>query len=255
MKTILEYKSISANEMSIKDIDETKGRIVGYFSVFDNKDSDNDVITKGAYKKTLSENYRRVKHLYQHDPFKPLSGTKQGQLIVTEDSKGLHFDSTVSQTSWGRDTIRLYVDGVVDEQSVGFQTVKSVEKSGYREITEIKLWEGSTVTWAANELAQTTAVKSIEDVDVLTKKMDTVMKSIRNGKYENEDIFDSLEYYFKQLQQLFINLSSKSKDDTTEPMNEVTLPDTRVKKYLGIEAFNFLKLSAENEKFIYQPAS
>lgn len=254
MKTILEYKSISVDDNSVKDIDEKKGRIVGYFSVFDNKDSDNDVITKGAYKKTLSENYRRVKHLYQHDPFKPLSGTKQGQLIVTEDNKGLHFDSTVSQTSWGRDTVRLYVDGVVDEQSVGFQTVKSVEKSGYREITEIKLWEGSTVTWAANELAQTTAVKSIEDVDVLSKKMDAVMKSIRNGKYENEDIFDSLEYYFKQLQQLFINLTSKSKEATTEPIEKVTLPDTRIKRNWA-NVHNILNPIKADETFIYQPAS
>lgn len=253
MKDTLEYKSISADEMSIKDIDETKGRIVGYFSVFDNKDSDNDVITKGAYKKTLSENYRRVKHLYQHDPFKPLSGTKQGQLVVTEDNKGLHFDSTVSQTSWGRDTIRLYVDGVVDEQSVGFQTVKAIDRSGYREITEIKLWEGSTVTWAANELAQTTAVKSLTDPQLIITKMDAVMKSLRNGKYENEDIFDSLEIYFKQLQQLFINLANKSKEETTEPIKEVTLPDTRIKKDWR-KLLNILTPSAENETHIYQPA-
>lgn len=253
MKNILEYKSIAADEVSIKDIDQVKGRIVGYFSIFDNVDSDNDVITKGAYKKTLSENYRRVKHLYQHDPFKPLSGTKQGQLVVTEDTKGLHFDSTVSQTSWGRDTIRLYVDGVVDEQSVGFQTVKSVDKKEYREITEIKLWEGSTVTWAANELAQSTGVKSLEEPETLIKKMDTVMKSIRNGKYENEDIFDQLEFYFKQLEQTFINLLSKSKEATTEPIEKVTLPDTRIKRN-WTNVRNILNPSAD-ETFIYKPAS
>lgn len=254
MKKILEYKSISADGNSIKDIDEKQGRIIGYFSIFDNIDSDNDVITKGAYKKTLSENYRRMKHLYQHDSFRPLSGTKQDNLKITEDSKGLHFDSTVSQTSWGRDTIKLYVDGVVDEQSVGFQTINSVDKKSYREITEIKLWEGSTVTWAANEFAQTTSVKALEDPELLSKRMDVIMKSIRNGKYENEDIFDSLEYYFKQLQQLFINLSSKSKEATTEPIEKVTLPDTRIKRNWA-NVHNILNPIKADETFIYQPAS
>ena len=233
MKNILEYKGINAGAESIKDIDEKAGIITGYFSIFGNKDSDNDVITKGAYKKTLSENYNRVKHLYQHDSFRPLAGVKNNKLVVKEDSKGLYFESTISQTSWGRDAIKLYADGVVDEHSVGFQTVKAVDRSDYREITEIKLWEGSTVTWGANELALS---KSAFDVDSVTKKMDSVIKSIRTGKYENEEIFDSLEYYFKQLQQLFINLTNKSEsstepDKTVQPVEMIKSIDNFIKSF------------------------
>lgn len=231
MKNILEYKGVNAGPDSIKDIDEKSGIVTGYFSIFGNKDSDSDVITKGAYKKTLSENYSRVKHLYQHDSFRPLAGIKNGKLVVKEDGKGLYFESTISQTSWGRDAIKLYADGVVDEHSVGFQTVKSIDRNDYREITEIKLWEGSTVTWGANELALS---KSAIDPEVITKKMDSVIKSIRGGKYENEEIFDSLEYYFKQLQQLFINLTNKSESSTA--------PDTSVKPVEAIKSIdNFIK--------------
>lgn len=231
MKNILEYKGINAGAESIKDIDEKAGIVTGYFSIFGNKDSDNDVITKGAYKKTLSENYNRVKHLYQHDPFQPLAGVKNGALKVSEDAKGLYFESTISKTSWGRDAIQLYADGVVDEHSVGFQTVKSTDKGGYREITEIKLWEGSTVTWGANDLARS---KSALDIEGVTKKMDSVIKSIRNGKYENEEIFDNLEYYFKQLQQLFINLTNKSESSTqpelsVEPVEAIKSIDNFIK--------------------------
>lgn len=233
MKNILEYKGINAGPDSIKDIDEKNGVVTGYFSIFGNKDSDSDVITKGAYKKTLSENYNRVKHLYQHDSFRPLAGVKNNKLVVKEDSKGLYFESTISQTSWGRDAIKLYADGVVDEHSVGFQTVKAVDRSDYREITEIKLWEGSTVTWGANELALS---KSAFDVDSVTKKMDSVIKSIRTGKYENEEIFDSLEYYFKQLQQLFINLTNKSQSSTqpelsVEPVEAIKSIDNFIKSF------------------------
>ncbi len=233
MKNILEYKGVNAGSDSIKDIDEKAGIVTGYFSIFGNKDSDNDVITKGAYKKTLSENYNRVKHLYQHDPFQPLAGVKNGALKVSEDSKGLYFESTISKTSWGRDAIQLYADGVVDEHSVGFQTVKATDKGGYREITEIKLWEGSTVTWGANDLARS---KSALDLEGVTKKMDSVIKSIRNGKYENEEIFDNLEYYFKQLQQLFINLTNKSQSSTqpelsVEPVEAIKSIDNFIKSF------------------------
>lgn len=221
MSNILEYKSIPVSTKdAIKDIDEAKGIITGYFSVFGNKDSDDDVIMPGAYTKTLQENYRRIKHLYQHNPWQPLSGTKNGNLIITQDNYGLHFTSTVSKTSWGRDAIRLYADGVIDEQSVGFNTIKSQDKQGYRELTELKLWEGSAVTWAANDQALTGSVKSLNKDD-LFKKMDVIVKSIRNGKYENEDIFDSLELYFKQLQNLINNLT---KEATEPPLS--TLPDS-----------------------------
>lgn len=220
MGNILEYKSIHASTKdAIKDIDETKGIVSGYFSVFGNKDSDSDIIMPGAYTKTLNENYRRIKHLYQHNPWQPLSGTKNDNLVVTQDNYGLHFVSTVSKTSWGRDAIRLYADGVIDEQSVGFQTIKSQDRQGYRELTELKLWEGSAVTWAANEQALTGDVKSL-DKDLLFTKMNNVVKSIRNGKYENEDIFDSLELYVKQIQLLIHNLTKQA----TEPLPS-TLPD------------------------------
>lgn len=236
MKNILEYKSVQVSETTVKDIDEKQGRITGYFSVFGNVDSDGDMIMPGAFKKSLSEGgMKRFKHLYQHDSWRPLSGTKNGKLVVKEDSVGLFFDSTISQTSWGRDTIKLYVDGVVDEQSVGFQTIRDNKKDKYRELIELKGWEGSTVTWGANDMALSTSVKSLDDVNVLVRKMDGVMKAIRNGKYENEEIFDNLEYFFKQLQQNFIDLFHKAE-------GKLTLPEVKTSvepSLLGVlKAFN-----------------
>lgn len=220
MSNILEYKSIPvSHKNAIVDINESKGVIEGYFSVFGNEDSDGDIVMPGAFTKTLQEQYRRIKHLYQHDPWRPLSGTKNGNLVVTQDSYGLHFVSTISKTSWGNDAIRLYADGVIDEQSIGFQTVKSQDRGAIREITEVKLWEGSAVTFAANPMAQTTDVKSL-DKDALFKKMEAVTKAIKNGKYENEDLFENLEFYHKQLQSLIYNLTK----DTKPPVQD-TLPD------------------------------
>lgn len=132
-----------------KDID-IQGRIVkGYFSVFDNVDSDGDIIRKGAYEKTLKANRSRIQHLWQHNPHMPIGKLQE----LKEDSKGLYFESKLSDTALGNDVLKLYKEGIIREHSVGFE-VKDQIQSDHREITEIKLWEGSTVTWGANELAQ-----------------------------------------------------------------------------------------------------
>lgn len=231
MNNILEYKGVNAGPESIKDIDVKTGTVTGYFSIFGNIDSDEDMIMPGAFAKTLSENYRRVKHLYQHDPWKPMAGTKKSNLVVKEDSKGLYFESTISQTSYGKDVILLYADGVIDEHSVGFQTIKSNDREKYRELTELKLWEGSTVTWGANDQARS---KSFFTPELLTKKMDSVIKSIRNGKFENEDIFDQLEYYFKQLQQTFLTLTQKTTQPDPKSVEPVEMIKTIDKFILSI---------------------
>ncbi|MBP6432963.1 MAG: HK97 family phage prohead protease [Ferruginibacter sp.] len=223
----IEYKSIlTSTKDAIMDVDEAKGIIEGYFAVFGNKDSDKDVLRPGFFTKTLQENGKRVKHLYQHDPWKPLSGVKNGNLILEQDSYGLKYISTVSKTSYGKDVIRLHLDGVIDENSFGFQTTQSkdvLDANGnfeYRELIEGVLWEGSSVTWGANMLATNTSAKSLNK-DELFKKMDSVTKAIRNGKYENEDLFDSLELYLKQLQTLINDLSTKAVAiDATPKPNE-----------------------------------
>ena len=58
-------------------------------------------------------------------------------------------------------------------------------------------------------LAVNTSAKSLNQDD-LFKKMNSVTKAIRNGKYENEDLFDSLELYLKQLQTLISDLATKA---------------------------------------------
>ena len=91
MNTII-YKSTQIGELL--DADTSAGVVKGYGSVFGNVDSDGDVINKGAYKKTIQENAKRVKYLYQHDMDKPL-----GKLVyLEEDDKGLIFEAQIPKT-------------------------------------------------------------------------------------------------------------------------------------------------------------
>jgi HK97 family phage prohead protease len=119
------YKNVSNSSVSgvIKDVDVKTGTVTGYFSVFGNVDSDGDMIMPGAFKRTLQNNYKRIKHLAFHDSTKILAGTRKGNLKVQEDNKGLYFESKISETSYGRDIIILYEDGAIDEHSIGYEVV------------------------------------------------------------------------------------------------------------------------------------
>ena len=215
-------KGIANNgQVLIKDIDTSEGRIQGYFAVFGNVDSDGDMIMPGAFKKSLQENITRVKHLLQHDPSKPLSSAKSG-LKIREDSTGLYFDSTITKTSWGKDTLLLYMDGVVDEHSIGYEVIKNNKASNYNELLQLKLWEGSTVTWGANEKALATGIKSMTKEQMIDRSS-VIAKTLRNGKYENEEVFDLLDIYLKQLQTSILNISTNSTaaaDEAPQPLGK-----------------------------------
>lgn len=190
------YKNISQG--IIEDVDDVKGIVTGYFSAFNNIDSDGDVIVSGAYKKTVAENgpqgRNRIMHLLQHNPLMPLG--KPTELM--EDSKGLRFTSKITETSYGKDVIKLYAEGVFNEHSVGFEIIKSDNKAGYREIREIKLWEGSTVTWGANP---NTPIESMKSWDK-PKSEEMIAKFcniLRNGDLTDESMIQ-LEIGLKQIE-------------------------------------------------------
>ncbi len=190
------YKNISQG--IIEDIDEVKGIVTGYFSAFNNIDSDGDVIVSGSYKKTIAENgpqgRNRIMHLLQHNPLMPLAKPME----LMEDAKGLRFTSKITETSYGKDVIKLYAEGVFNEHSVGFEIIKADNKAGYREIREIKLWEGSTVTWGANP---NTPIESMKSWDK-PKSEEMIVKFcniLRNGDLTDESMIQ-LEIGLKQIE-------------------------------------------------------
>ncbi len=200
------YKNITQG--IIEDVDDVKGIVTGYFSAFNNIDSDGDVIVSGSYKKTVAENgpmgKNRIMHLLQHNPLMPLAKPME----LMEDGKGLRFVSKITETSYGKDVIKLYAEGVFNEHSVGFEIIKSDNKAGYREIREIKLWEGSTVTWGANANTPIESMKSWDkpkSEDMLAK----FCNILRNGDVSDESMIQ-LEIGLKQIQEHLKTLETKS---------------------------------------------
>ena len=190
MNPFLELK----NTGTVKDID-SKSRIVsGYLSNFCNVDSDNDIIAKGAFSKSIAERKDKIFYLLQHNWEKPLGKFN----VLSEDEKGLYFEAEIANTSYGNDLIELYSSGIVNEHSIGFNTIKSeTEKStGTRIIKEVKLWEGSAVTLGANSATPFTGFKS--ELKDLQEKQSKIIKAIKEGNFTDET-FIMLEYSLKQL--------------------------------------------------------
>lgn len=229
MNTIL-YKAAPVGELI--DADEKAGIIKGYGSYFGNKDSDNDVIMKGAYKKTIAENGERVKYLYQHDMNQPIG--KMTELY--EDEKGLVFVAEIAKTQLGKDVVELMKSGVITENSVGIMPIQKNNKGDYREITEVKLYEISAVTLAANDQAKILDVKGNVDVEKLSKRYDNLTKLIRKGEISDEMGF-AIEAEIQKLKSLFIEF--------TKPVDEITSPNVEVKNN-DTEVINYLINSLKN---------
>jgi len=197
---MLLYKNL---QQGIADVDVKKGIVTGYFSSFDNMDSDGDVIRKGAFSKTIKENFQRVRHLLDHDATKSVGKIQ----LLQEDAKGLYYESKAGRHTLGRDFLLMVEDGLINEHSIGFVTIKQKNMGGYNEITEVKLYEGSSLQgWGANEMTPITGMKNFETVSVM---MDNIMKAIKNGKYTDET-FAKLELQFLQLQKELADLKEAS---------------------------------------------
>ena len=174
------YKQTQVGELI--DADEKAGIVKGYGSIFGNVDSDGDIINKGAYRKTVEENGNRVKYLYQHDMDKPLGKMRE----LYEDEKGLVFEAEIPKTQLGKDVIELMKSGVITENSVGIIPVKKEMQDGYRHINEVRLFEISAVTLAANDQAMILDVKGNVDRTKILKRYDNMAKLLRKGEISDE---------------------------------------------------------------------
>ena len=161
-----------ATKFQAKDFDAETRIVSGYASVFNNEDSDNDVILKGSYSKSIKEwgpeGQDRIKLVAQHDISKPVANI----IELKEDEHGLYIKALFGTHTDGEDYYRMTKEGIVNEFSVGFVPVeKEINDKGGYDISNIKLYEVSMVTVAANDAAVVTDVKN-DDVMKLVKQVE-----------------------------------------------------------------------------------
>jgi HK97 family phage prohead protease len=146
-------------QFEIKQIAED-GSFDGVLSPYGNVDQGRDVVEPGAYTKTLKERGNVIPMLWQHDETEPI-----GTLTLQDSPQGLLckgkllMDLPTAQKAY-----ILLKARVVRGLSIGYEAIKDTVVNGVRHLKEIKLYEGSVVTFPMNEMALITNVKSVQGV-------------------------------------------------------------------------------------------
>lgn len=227
----------------LKDLSNEKREVAIYLSKFDTIDSDYDSIRKGAFKKSIEERgpnspgNRKIAFLWSHNWDTPIGTFKE----LSEDDYGLFAVAQLSTSTAGSDAMQNYVDGVIREHSIGFQYLRDKMKfietdetpiGGYWDIAEVKLFEGSAVTFGANEYTNVVSVtKGEEKTELITKitgEMDLIIKALGRGQ-GTDDRLHNLEMNLKYLTgrlALLANiepLDIKQHSTINKPTNDETL--------------------------------
>ena len=201
-----------AAQLEIKAVNEETRTVKGYASVFNNVDSDSDRLVKGAFNRTIKswgpDGKNRIKLVSQHNIGKPVAKIDD----LYEDEKGLYMEATFGTHQDGEDHYKMVKEGILTEFSIGFvPTQEEKNDEGGRNFKEVKLYEVSLVTVAANDEALVTDVKS-DDALKLVKQID------------NDDLAFKLETEILKL------MSTETKETTTQPAEEALDPVVEVKE-------------------------
>lgn len=214
------YKSNSAS--LIKDVSSKKGIVKAYFAIFGIKDSDNDIIEPGAFKKSIEERgpdggSNRIKHFKNHSTW-----DVPGKLLeLGEDQKGGWFLSQLSKSTLGRDTLIEYEEGIITEHSHGFEIMQEeVDEQGTNHIKESRLWEVSSLTaWGANHLTNTEYVKEIRSADQFIAEMKRLTSYLKIGRFSDE-LLEKSENELAKLSAACISLGIKLEPENTQEDDE-----------------------------------
>ncbi len=181
----MDFKAVKFETKALGD-----DRFEGYASFFNNIDAYDDIIEKGAFRKTIAENRNRIKVLWQHDTNEPIGIPEE----MHEDDNGLYVKAKISMTDTGKKALTLIKDGVITEMSIGYDVVKDDYKmlgtKRVRMLKELKLWEFSPVTFAANDKAKILKMRHLLE-NIKGDRIDTAISLIRSlGAQPSQDTDD-----------------------------------------------------------------
>ena len=126
----------------IDDMDDEKGVFKGHASIFGEVDSYNEVVEKGAFRKTLKENEGKFPLCWFHNVTEPL-----GMVFAKEAKQGLEIKGELNlDVQSAREKRSLMKQGAIKGLSIGFKTIKDAWDNQVRHLKEIKLYEISPIT-------------------------------------------------------------------------------------------------------------
>jgi HK97 family phage prohead protease len=197
---------------------------MGYAAKFGNIDLHGDMIMPGAFTKTITERGPQGKNeiwfLHNHSSDNPLGKPS----VLKEDNYGLYFEASIIDTEIGGDILKLYDNGLINQHSIGFATIKEtrVEEGNqkpYYQIQEVKLYEFSSVLWGANPETPFLGLKSM-DAKGLQDRFDKLYKQLRSGNLKDETYeLIEIEYNFIKSELFKLINDKESVKSTLEEVN------------------------------------
>lgn len=141
--------------MEIKEI-SADGSFEGILSPYNTVDLGNDLVEPGAYTKTLKEHGNTVPLLWQHKSDVPI-----GELTLEDRPDGLWCKGQLLMSiDEAQKAYALVKARIVKGLSIGYESIKDSVANGVRRLKEIRLYEGSVVTFPMNPGALITSVKA-----------------------------------------------------------------------------------------------
>jgi HK97 family phage prohead protease len=135
------------------------GTFEGLLATYNNVDLGGDTIEPGAFTKSLQENGNVIPLLWQHDSRQPI-----GSLTVADTAAGLQVKGEIlTDTPVGDYAYKTIKRTPVKGLSIGYDTVKHAWDGPVRRLKELRLWEGSIVTFPMDTNALIMSVKHAKE--------------------------------------------------------------------------------------------
>jgi HK97 family phage prohead protease len=158
------------------------GSFTGLGAVYNVVDLGGDKILPGAFSRTLAGS-KQFPLLWQHSPSDPIGSVK-----VTDSAQGLMVEGQLLLSDpTAQKAYSFLKAGILKGLSIGYETVKASFVDDVRELSELKLWELSVVTFPMAQDAMVTGIKSLSDgerarhlrnIDQHQKQIDLSRKAI-----------------------------------------------------------------------------
>jgi HK97 family phage prohead protease len=146
--------------VEIKEI-SPEGYFEGLLSPYGNVDGGGDVVQIGAYDKTMQEHGNKIPLLWQHKTDVPI-----GELVLDSRPDGLWCKGQLLMALPEAQKAYLLIKArIIKGLSIGFSSLKDSIENGIRILKEIRLYEGSIVTFPMNEMALITTVKKLDGIE------------------------------------------------------------------------------------------
>ena len=184
------------------------------------------MIMPGAFTKSIDErgvnssSNRKIAFLRFHNWEMPIGKWVE----LSQDQKGLFAVGELGNSTIGNDAWNDYQDGIIREHSIGFKYIAdkikwiddtTMDKGGFWQINEVKLYEGSAVTFGANEFTNVVDVMKSEDkietAHKISQEIEILTKALATGKGTDERLYE-IEMKLKYLNGQMLLLCKREPD-------------------------------------------